>query len=87
MSISPHDCRRMARRCIEEAELSATARRRQMCLEVARLYSHAALQFELREASALVRSLIEKFHRRARSRAMAYPARTARPHLRLVVSR
>jgi hypothetical protein len=87
MSISPHDFRRMARRCIDEAELSATARRRQMCLEFSRLYSHAALQFELREASSLIRSVIEKFQRRRCAAPASYPVGTGRPYLRLVVSR
>lgn len=77
----------MARRCIEEAEQSATAHKSQMFRDVARLYSHTALQFELREASSLVRSLIEKFHQRTRARAATCPVSTGRPYLRLVVSR
>jgi hypothetical protein len=45
------------------------------------------LHIELRQASALVRSLIDTFHRRAHSNAMAHGARSGRPYLRLVVSR
>jgi hypothetical protein len=60
MGLSAHEFRKLAHNCIKEAELSQDADGKQMLLDIARLYTQTALHIEAREASSLIRSLLNR---------------------------